>query len=95
MSGDELVAEWQPQTHHEATGGFMNAGIIGTLLDCHSNWTAAYYLMKTKGWKKPHCTVTAFFNVSLIRTYYSGLFCSDSIIHPMVHRHLSRINSSV
>ena len=39
--GDEVVAEWTPQPHHEAFTGALNGGIIGTLLDCHCNWTAA------------------------------------------------------
>ncbi len=35
-----VVAEWQPRPEHEAFEGFVNGGIIGTLIDCHSNWTA-------------------------------------------------------
>jgi acyl-coenzyme A thioesterase PaaI-like protein len=45
----------------------LNGGIIGALLDCHSNWTAAYFLMREMGETKPPCTVTAFFNVTLKR----------------------------
>ena len=37
----ELVAEWRPLPHHLAFEGVLNGGIIGTLLDCHANWTAA------------------------------------------------------
>ena len=46
-NGDELVAEWQPQPHHEAAEGFMNASIIGTLLDCHANWAGRGSLAST------------------------------------------------
>ena len=45
----EVVAEWQPQPKYEAFPGVLNGGIIGTLLDCHCNWTAAYHLMKRAG----------------------------------------------
>lgn len=61
------VAQWLPQPHHEAFPGMLNGGIIGALLDCHSNWTAAFRLMKQSGDTTPPCTVTAYFNVSLKR----------------------------
>src|SRR5215467_15193627 len=41
----EVVAEWKPEKKYEAFNGVLNGGIIGTLLDCHCNWTAAYHLM--------------------------------------------------
>ena len=55
--GDEVVADFTPEPHHLAFGGVLNGGIIGALLDCHSNWTAAYYLMKARGLETPPCTV--------------------------------------
>jgi acyl-coenzyme A thioesterase PaaI-like protein len=64
---DELVAEWRPEPYHEAFDGVVNGGIIGTLLDCHSNWTAAYHLMTSRGLDTPPCTVTADFHVVLKR----------------------------
>ena len=39
----ELRAEWQPLPHHAAFDNVLNGGIIGTLLDCHANWTAAMH----------------------------------------------------
>ena len=63
----ETEARWRPQPHHQAFPGFLNGGIIGALLDCHSNWTAAYYLMKRDGKSEPDCTVTADFHVKLLR----------------------------
>lgn len=63
----EVVATWQAEQHHEAFPGILNGGIIGALLDCHSNWSAAHHLMKQAGSETPPCTVTAFFNVSLKR----------------------------
>lgn len=65
--GDEVVAEWRAESHHQAFPGMLNGGIIGALLDCHSNWTAAHFLMKRDGKDKPDCTVTAEFHVKLLR----------------------------
>jgi acyl-coenzyme A thioesterase PaaI-like protein len=67
LEGDELVCEWRPQPHHQAFEGVLNGGICGALLDCHSNWTAAYHLMKKRGIPSPPCTVTADFHVTLKR----------------------------
>jgi len=67
QNGDESVAEWQAEPHHQAFPGMLNGGIVGALLDCHSNWTAAYFLMKKNGKDAPDCTVTADFHVKLLR----------------------------
>lgn len=67
VHGDEVVAEWQPEPHHEAYAGALNGGIIGTLLDCHSNWTAAWHLMLRAGADHPPCTVTAEYAIKLLR----------------------------
>jgi acyl-coenzyme A thioesterase PaaI-like protein len=67
VDGDELVAEWTAKPHHEAFDGAVNGGILGTLLDCHSNWTAALHLMSRGGRDTPPCTVTAEFHVKLLR----------------------------
>jgi acyl-coenzyme A thioesterase PaaI-like protein len=45
----------------------LNGGIVGALLDCHSNWTAAYHLMRRGGLESPPCTVTADYAVRLLR----------------------------
>ncbi len=66
-AGDTLVADFTPAPHHAAFPGMMNGGIIGTLLDCHSNWAAAHHLMKARGADAPPCTVTADFHVKLRR----------------------------
>lgn len=63
----EVVAEFHAEPHHQAFPGMLNGGIIGALLDCHSNWTAAYFLMKRDGKSEPDCTVTADFHVRLKR----------------------------
>jgi len=67
VAGDEVVATWQPQPHHQAYPGVLNGGIVGALLDCHSNWAAAHHLMTRAGASKAPCTVTADFHVKLRR----------------------------
>ena len=67
VRGEEVVAEWRPEKHHEAFPGMLSGGITGTLLDCHSNWTAAWHLMKRRGADMPPCTVTADYAVKLLR----------------------------
>jgi acyl-coenzyme A thioesterase PaaI-like protein len=61
----ETVADWCPEPHHQAFGGIVNGGIIGTLLDCHGNWTAAHALMIARGLDAPPCTVTTEFHIKL------------------------------
>jgi acyl-coenzyme A thioesterase PaaI-like protein len=65
--GDEVVAEWMPQSKYEAFPSVLNGGIIGTLLDCHCNWTAAWHLMNKAGADHPPCTVTADYAIKLLR----------------------------
>lgn len=65
--GEETRCTWQAQPHHEAFPGMLNGGICGALLDCHSNWTAAWALMRRAGASSPPCTVTADFHVVLKR----------------------------
>jgi acyl-coenzyme A thioesterase PaaI-like protein len=63
----EYTAEWRAEPHHQAFPGMLNGGIIGALLDCHSNWTAAHFLMKQAGKTEPDCTVTANYSIKLLR----------------------------
>jgi acyl-coenzyme A thioesterase PaaI-like protein len=65
--GDELVCDWNAEPHHLAFEGTVNGGIIGSILDCHSNWTAAVHLMKKRGLSELPATVTADFHVTLKR----------------------------
>jgi acyl-coenzyme A thioesterase PaaI-like protein len=67
VEGDEVVAEWTPEKHHEAFEGMLNGGIVGALLDCHSNWAATHHLMKKTGSATPPCTVTADYAITLKR----------------------------
>jgi len=74
-SGD-VIAEFRAEPHHQAFPGVVNGGIIGALLDCHSNWTAAYFLMKKTGKAEPDCTVTADYAIKLLRPTPS-----DAVLH--------------
>ena len=65
--GSEVIATWRPESFHEAFPGVLSGGIIGTLLDCHSNWTAAWHLMNEQQAESPPCTVTAEYAVRLLR----------------------------
>jgi acyl-coenzyme A thioesterase PaaI-like protein len=59
LAGDEVVAEWRAESHHQAFEGAINGGVIGTLFDCHCNWTAAYHLMRRADLPSVPPTVTA------------------------------------
>ncbi len=63
--GSECVCDWTPSPHHDAFPGTLNGGMIGTLMDCHSNWTAARHLMRQAGATKAPTTVTADYHVRL------------------------------
>ena len=67
VRGAEVVTDWRPERFHHAFRGILNGGIIGTLLDCHSNWTAAEFLMRKMEMKRPPPTVTAEFQVRFLK----------------------------
>jgi hypothetical protein len=80
--GDEVVAEWTPQKHHEAFPGVLNGGIIGALLDCHCNWAAIMHFKKAKG-----MTVEATLEADgKIRATCKGTFVAVEPGHPAYHR---------
>ncbi|HEY7132704.1 MAG TPA: PaaI family thioesterase [Candidatus Limnocylindrales bacterium] len=62
-----LVADFRPRPEHEAFAGVVNGGIVGTLIDCHANWTAAWHLMRRRGLDRPPTTVTLEYAVQLRR----------------------------
>ncbi|MBA2355112.1 MAG: PaaI family thioesterase [Acidobacteria bacterium] len=72
VEGDLLVAEWTPASYHEAFPGIVNGGIIGTVLDCHCNWAAAWTLMQQRGLDQPPCTVTANYRIEMTHPTPSG-----------------------
>lgn len=64
--GESLVLNFRPEMHHKAFDNILSGGICGTLLDCHSNWCAAYFIMKLRGEDTPPCCVTAKYSVELL-----------------------------
>ncbi len=67
-----LVMSFEPSPEHQAFPGMVNGGIIGALLDCHGNWTAAIALMDQSGEAEPPCTVTANYSIKLRRPTPAG-----------------------
>ncbi|HUQ42495.1 MAG TPA: PaaI family thioesterase, partial [Candidatus Limnocylindrales bacterium] len=62
-----VATTWRAEPFHEAYPGALSGGVIGTLMDCHSNWTATYRLMNESGSDAPPCTVTADYAIKLRR----------------------------
>jgi acyl-coenzyme A thioesterase PaaI-like protein len=62
-----VVATWQPRPEHEAFDGFVNGGILGTVIDCHSNWTAIAALLARNGSGRAPSTVTSEYSVKFER----------------------------
>ncbi len=64
---DGLSMVFETEDSHQAFPGMICGGIIGTLLDCHGNWTAAMAIMDSRGEAEAPCTVTARYTVKLRR----------------------------
>ena len=62
-----LIASWTPSAEHEAFAGVVSGGILGTLLDCHANWTAAWHLMRARRTARPPTTVTLEYAIRMRR----------------------------
>ncbi len=67
VQGGRVVSDWRPDDRYLAFEGYLNGGVIGILFDCHSNWAAAYFLMKHLDLRSPPATVTARYSVLLHR----------------------------
>ena len=70
--GTGLNCDFQPAAHHKAFGDTINGGILGVLLDCHGNWTAAVALLDARGLTdspdaEMPSTVTAHYSVRFLR----------------------------
>ena len=75
-----VLCDFTPEKHHEAFEGVLNGGIIGTVLDCHMNWTTIFHLMKKGGLDHAPCCVTADFKVTLKRPTPMGLVRVDAYV---------------
>ena len=72
LVGEEVVADWSPGPDIEAFPGIVNGGIIATLLDCHSWWTAAHRMMVAGALDRPPVMVTADLRVQYHQPTPSG-----------------------
>ena len=66
LEGQDFVCDWQAESYHEAFPGMLNGGIIGALLDCHSNWAATIHLMQKNELEAVPATVTADYRVEFL-----------------------------
>jgi hypothetical protein len=62
-----VLLDFVPEAHHEAFENVLCGGIIGTVLDCHMNWTTIHHLMRKGALDHAPCCVTAEFKVALKR----------------------------
>jgi acyl-coenzyme A thioesterase PaaI-like protein len=67
IDGDALIAEWEPDTRYEAIHGFINGGVVATLLDCQSAWTAAWHLRERLAIDTLPLAVTAEISVTYLQ----------------------------
>lgn len=67
-----VIVDFTPEKHHEAFEDVLNGGIIGTILDCHMNWTTIHHLMRKQGLDHAPPCVTAEFSVQLRRPTRMG-----------------------
>lgn len=69
--GDESVTRFTPGPHHIAIPGYVNGGLLASLLDCHGTGTAAAaaYRAEGRGWDTapPHRFVTASLRVDFLK----------------------------
>jgi len=71
-AGAHVLCDHVPERQHEAFDNIVSGGIIGTVLDCHMNWTAVFHFMKTRGLDHAPPCVTADFRVVFKRPTPTG-----------------------
>ena len=67
-----VILDFVPEKHHEAFEDVLNGGIIGTVLDCHMNWTTIHHLIRKQQLDHAPPCVTAEFKVVLKRPTRMG-----------------------
>ncbi len=69
--GEEAVARFTPQPYHISIPGFVNGGLLASLVDCHATGTAAAAAFRAEGRpmgsSPPHRFVTASLRVDFRR----------------------------
>lgn len=71
--GDDVVCTITMEERYHAFDGVLNGGMVGTLLDCHCNWTSAWALMQATGETEIPSTVTADYEIALKRPTPTGV----------------------
>ncbi len=75
--GDETVTRYTPEPWHIAIPGYVNGGLLASLMDCHGTGTAAAaaYRMESRepGSEPPHRFVTASLHVEYRRPTPLGI----------------------
>lgn len=70
-NGDLTEARFTPQPHHMAIPGWVNGGLLASLIDCHGTGTAAGAAYRAEGREMdtspPHRFVTASLHVDYLR----------------------------
>ncbi len=69
--GEETVARFIPKPYHTAIPGYVNGGVLASLVDCHGTGTAAAAAYRAEhrdlGTLPPHRFVTAALRVDYLR----------------------------
>ena len=69
--GDETVARFTPKPYHTAIPGYVNGGLLASLVDCHGTGTAAAAAYRSEGREMdtlpPHRFVTASLRVDYLK----------------------------
>lgn len=78
LADAHVVCDFEPALHHEAFENVLNGGIIGTVLDCHMNWTTIHHLIRKHAMDHAPPCVTAEFKVVLKRPTPMGLVHVDA-----------------
>jgi acyl-coenzyme A thioesterase PaaI-like protein len=77
LEGEEVVCTWRPEAHHIAGPGFINGGVIATLIDCHTGAAATAAGYRGEGREPgtaPQLTyVTASLHVNYLRPTPAGV----------------------
>jgi acyl-coenzyme A thioesterase PaaI-like protein len=69
---DTVISHFTPQTHHHAFPNVLFCGTIASILDCHSNWSACWYLMQHLQVDTMPCVVTSDLRVKYLRPTPTG-----------------------
>ena len=67
--GDETVTRYTPEAWHIAIPGYVNGGLLASLLDCHGTGTAAAAAYRAEG-RKPGSTPAHRFVTASLRVDY-------------------------